>query len=221
MVKYKGKEITQEEFDAVMQDAENASKLVKANEKKLEELQATADKAGKVDELEKLLNDRQTEIFSMKLKSRLSTVEKYVASKGNDKTLIQKLGEYSDEDFALFAEGKTNAEFTSKDEIESAKKDLEEKTKELTDNKDKLIADAIKNLEDKTKKASDQKIVPPSETNNNDTKDEETAKKYTSLDAVKELYKLDNNAAFEITETQTKKASSYINNYLENQDEEV
>lgn len=219
MVLYKGKDITQEEFDKILQDSDNAIKLSKANEKKMEELQVEADKAKKLGEYESKLKEREAEIFKMKLSSRLSTVEKYIASKDNDNKLIQKLGEMSDEDFELFAEGKTNDSFTSKDEIESAKKDLEEKTKELIENKDKLVADAIKNLEEKNKKATDQKIIPPTETkdmNEGDTTD----KKYPLVDKIKDIYKLSNNPSFDISDIRLKKAESYINNYLELQSEE-
>ena len=213
MVLYKGKEITQDEFDKIIQDSDNAIKLTKASEKRMSELQAEADKIKGYSDMESKLKEKESEIFKMKLTSRLSKVDKYIATKNNDKSLIQKLGEMSDEDFELFSEGKTNDAYSSKDELESAKKEIEETKRELTENKDKLVADAIKSLEDKTKK-KDEKLIPPSETKDMNDQDK-TTKKYPTLDKIKSMYKLDNNPAFSLTEGTLKKASAYIENYLE------
>jgi len=220
MVKYKGKEITQEEFDKIIADAENAKKLVGGYDKKIEDLQKKIDEAdasgADAAELKKLLKEKEDEVFKMKLTDRLKKVSKYIESKENNKTLIQKIGEYTDEDFEMFAEGKTDDEFKSKDEIESAQKDLDQKTKDLENNKDKIIDDAIKARKTEDEKKNDQKVVPSGEIEGEKPEDKKGKSKYPSMDTIVDLYELKDDPAFDTINDRVKgRANSYIKRMLE------
>ena len=216
MVIYKGKEITQEEFDKIVEDASNTSKLVKGYDKKIEDLTKKAVDGDKVTDLEKQLKDKEDEVFKMKLTDRLKTVSKYIESKENDKTLIQKIGEYTDEDFELFSEGKTDDEFKSKDEIESVQKDLDQKKIDLETNKDKIIDDAIKARKTEEEKADDQKVVPPGEIEGDKPEDKKEKSKYPTIDTLIDLYELKDDPAFDTINDKTKsRSASYIKRMLD------
>ena len=216
MVKYKGKEITQEEFDKIVEDAANGVKLVKGYDKKIEALEKKVEDVDKLGDIQKQLKDKEDEVFKMKLTDRLKKVSKYIESKDSDKILIQKIGEYSDEDFEMFAEGKTDEEFKSKNEIESAQKDLDQKTQDLETNKDKIIDDAIKASKTKDEKKDDQKVVPPGEIEGEKLDDKKEKTKYPNMDTVVELYELKDDPAFDAINDRVKgRANSYVKRMLE------
>jgi len=216
MVIYKGKEITQEEFDKIVEDASNTSKLVKGYDKKIEDLTKKAVDGDKVTDLEKQLKDKEDEVFKMKLTDRLKLVSKYIETKENDKTLIQKIGEYTDEDFEMFAEGKTDVEFKSKNEIESAQKEIDQKKLDLETNKDKIIDEAIKARKTEDEKKNDQKIVPQGEIDGDKTEEKKDKSKYPSMDTVMDLYELKDDPAFDTINDKTKsRGNAYVKRMLD------
>jgi hypothetical protein len=208
VVKYNGKEITQDEFDKIMEDAKSVRTLADGYEKKVKDLEVKNIDLDKLGDLQSQLKAREDELFKIKLNSRISKISKYLETKQNNAELIKRIGGMDDELFSEYIDGKTNDELKSNEEIESAKTELEKKEKDLIDNRDKIIKEAQKSL-NADNKNKDQKLVPagevnPSEAQNND------ANMFPDLKSLKTLYNLENSSIYDRTPTMESKAASYL-----------
>lgn len=213
MVLYKGKEMSQEEFDTLLSKVDASDKLVQGYQTKVNELEEKAKEAEKLGDLRKSLEQKDAEIFKMKLDTRTKLVSKYLESKNNDENLIKKIGSMADDDFELFSEGKTNDTYLNKEEIDSAKNDIDQKKKELETEKDKIIKDAQKSLENKDKKEG-QKLIPNSEVVVDDADDNESDEnfQFPAIDKLKEIYGLDD-SRYDKNKDHENKATAYLKKY--------
>lgn len=209
---YKGKEISQEEFDKLVTTIEANEKLVNGYKDKVSGLEEKAKAADRLEALQKDLDAKNNEIFKIKLDNRLKVIDKYLEKKGSDEKLIQKIGDMSDEDFSLFSEGKTNDDYLSREDIDSAKKEIETKKTEFEQEKDKAVKEALKAL-NKEKKVGEE-LVPNSEVNNDDEGQDQELNEFLPLEDLKKLYNLDD-SRYDKTPAMEKKALSYLGKYAE------
>ena len=131
MVLLNGKEVSQEDFDKLVTKANSADKIAKGYEDKVKELEEKAKSADSIGDLQKQIELKDAQLFKIKLTERVNKVNKYLETKNNDEKLIKRIGDMSDDDFDFFSEGKTNSDYTTKEELDSAKNDLEKKKTEL------------------------------------------------------------------------------------------
>ena len=214
MVLFNGKEITQEQFDNIMADMSNFKALSEAYEKKNESLEGKVKDLDKLGALQKELESKEAKLYEMTLNSRLSKISKYLETKDNEKKLIEKIGDMSEEDYEMFIDGRTDDVFKSKQEIEFAKADLEKEKNELETNKDKIVKDAIKQFETNSNKRDDQKLVPDGEIDSSEDTDSVTNNGFPTIESLEKTFRLKNNPIWEDkTPVMKQRAADYMETY--------
>ncbi|MDD4804338.1 MAG: hypothetical protein PHN69_04115 [Candidatus Pacebacteria bacterium] len=210
MVMFNGKEITQEQFDNMMAEMNNFKTLSEVYEKKTETLENKVKEFG---DLQTELKSKEEKLYEVTLNSRLNKISKYLDSKGKDSKLIKKIGDMSDEDYELFIDGRTDDVFTSKEEIEFAKADLEKEKNELETNKDKIVKDAIKQFETNSKTRNDQKLVPDTEIDA-ETETETVGNGFPTMEALEKVFRLRDNPIWaDKTDSMKQRAVNYMETY--------
>jgi hypothetical protein len=213
MVLFKGKEITQEEFDAIMGDMSNFKALSEAYEKKNQTLEDKVKDLDKLSDIQKQLEAKEAKLYEVTLNNRLGKISKYLNTKSKDEKLIKKIGDMSDEDYEFFIDGRTDDVFQTKEEIEFAKADLEKEKTELESNKDKIIKDAAKQHEIDSKKRYDQKLVPDTEIGSSD-EDTVADNGFPTIESLEKTFRLRNNPIWEDkTPAMKKRAIDYMDYY--------
>jgi hypothetical protein len=210
MVKYNGKDITQEEFDKIVADMASTLKIADGYEKKVKDLEGKVTELDKLGDLQSQLKAKEDELFKIKLNSRLSKISAFLESKKNDTTLVKRIGEMDDALFEEYIEGKTDADYKAKQDIEFAKTELEKKEKELLDNKDNIIKDALKQLNKDQKTQFDQKLVPEGEVKDMDMNSDKDTSEFPDIKAIKDLYFEGGNALYDRTPEMETKAMAYL-----------
>jgi len=213
MIKFKGKEISQDEFDKIMTDAESIKNLADGYESKVKDLEIKVSDLDKLDAVQSELKTKSDELYKIKLDNRLQLVDTYLKSKDNAGDLIKKIGEMDEEYFKIFADGKTNDIYESNEQIKSAKTELENEKKELETNKDKIIKDALKQYSDENKTKDDQKLVPTGETGIENGTDDLTESGFPTLDKMKDIYGLKGNPMYDKNERMEENAKVYLDSY--------
>ena len=215
MVLYKGKEISQEDFDAIIEKANSAEKLVKGYNDKITSLEEQVKDAAQLGDLKKQLESRDAELFKIKLNNRVEKISKFLESKNNDQAIIKRIGDMSDEDYDFYVEGKLNTDYLTKEELDSAKSELEKNKTELDNEKDKIIKEAQDALKQKEKKGD--KLVPNSEVIGDDDMDDVENNgdmQFPSIEDLKKIYSLDD-SRYDKTPSMEKKADVYLSKYGE------
>jgi len=214
MVKIAGKEISQEELDKFIADKLATDALAKGLESKVTELEGKTEGLAELNELKKELAASKDREYASSLNTRLGLITKYLEKKGKSEDIIKKIGDMSDDDFEFFAEGKTDVELLTKDEIESAKTDLETKENEIETSKDKIIKEYLRGIADENKTKNDQNLVPKGEIDADDG-DEQTESGFPDIDTLKNIYRLNNNPIFDKNERMIENAKVYMDEYSE------
>ena len=207
-------EYTKEEFEKLQEKVNTYETLSKGLETKNAELLANATDATSSADLQKQLEAKEAKIYEMQLNNRLSTVSKYLETKGNDAKLLAKTGEMDDNHFEVFSEGRTNEIFQSKDEIESAKTDLAQERTEFDTNKEQALKDALKQLELDNKTRNDQGLVPNTEIGTDLGGDQDDDSGFPTMEALEKVYNLPANPMWEDKTPKMKdRASAYMVSY--------
>jgi len=207
--------LTQEQLDKLVSDAASAQALTKGYETKVKDLETKVSGLDELDTLKKELAESKDREYASTLNSRLGQITKYLEKKGKSEAVIKRIGDMSNDDFDFFVEGKTDTELLTKEEIESAKTDLETKETEITSSKDQIIKDYLKTIENDNKTKNDQKLVPGTEVDSSaDDSEELSPTGFPSMDTLKKVYRLNNNPIFnDKTDKMIQNAQTYMDTY--------
>lgn len=212
MVKYKGKEITQEQFDKIITDADADRELAGALKDKADKSSENEEKLKELEDVKKALAASEEVNFKKTLSERTGQLTKWLGEKGNDVKIIDKLGKMSEDDFDMFKEGKVDQTYKTQDELNKDKADLETKKSEFESNKDKILREAKKELEKKNETKDDSAIIPNTETGKegDNVEGNEKTNKFLDPKGLKKLYNLSNNPLYKQKEFQEVRAQGYL-----------